>query len=446
MKRMSKVISLVLALSLLFSVTAFAEPGFTFTEDELQKTRLEWEDIQADNSVITLSVGENFNDISFSWLSDFFDAKPMLKISKNSDMKDSENISVESKSTVLLRRSNKAYAKGLEENETYWYSYTENGAWSEPESFKIGSKDNFSFIFVSDSQIGRSGDPKDKNVLINDTCGWQRTVRMASERKPDASFILSAGDQTEHGYSLTQYKAFLSPKELRSYPLVNVIGNHDFYFPCYTYYSANPNQIKEKLASPAGNGFYFCRGDALFIILNSNDMYVPDAAKLIKSAIDAYPKAKWRIAALHLSAYSAYQSDGKFALERSVFAPLFDTYSIDLVLSGNDHMYSCSYPVRSGKVGEGTTYLQASSASGSNFGTPKQEQSRYSRFVFREKTATYSLLDVTGKSIDVKTYTTDGDREIDSFTLNKESESTEPAERIVIYAVSFIKTLISMFK
>lgn len=104
MKRISKVISLVLALSLLFSVTAFAEPGFTFTEDELQKTRLEWEDIQADNSVITLSVGENFNDISFSWLSDFFDAKPMLKISKNSDMKDSENISVESKSTVLLRR------------------------------------------------------------------------------------------------------------------------------------------------------------------------------------------------------------------------------------------------------------------------------------------------------------------------------------------------------
>ena len=131
-------------------------------------------------------------------------------------MKDSENISVESKSTVLLRRSNKAYAKGLEENETYWYSYTENGAWSEPESFKIGSKDNFSFIFVSDSQIGRSGDPKDKNVLINDICGWKRTVRMASERKPDASFILSAGDQTEHGYSLTQYKAFLSPKELRS--------------------------------------------------------------------------------------------------------------------------------------------------------------------------------------------------------------------------------------
>lgn len=446
MKRISKVVSLVLVLAILFSVAAFAEAGFTFTDDELEKTRIEWEQIQSDDSIITLSVGENFSDVSFAWLSDFFDVKPMLKISKSSDMKNSQSIEVESKATVLLRRSNKAYAKGLDEGETYWYSYTENGAWSEPESFKIQNKDNFSFVFVSDSQIGRSGDPKDESVLINDTCGWQRTVHMAIEREPNASFILSAGDQTEHGYSLTQYKAFLSPDELRSYPMVNIIGNHDFYFPCYSYYSANPNQIKEKLASPAGNGFYFCRGDALFIIINSNDMYAPDAAKLLKSAAEAYPNAKWRIAALHLSAYSAYQSDGEFVLERSVFAPLFDTYSIDLVLSGNDHMYSCSYPVKSGSVGEGTTYLQASSASGSNFGTPKPEQSKYSRFVFREKSATYTLLDVKSESIDVKTYTTDGNREIDSFTLTENSAKYDGSQRVVIYALSLLKTLISIFK
>ncbi len=445
MKKALRLISICLALVFILSCTVFAGANFTFSQEERDLTAARWDSIQADKTVITLSVGNKVGTIGFSWLSEFSDGAQKIKISENSDMTDAKELKVHSSLTLFAKRANKASAENLEEGKTYWYSYTEKNGWSEPEKLKIQPQNDYTAIFVSDSQIGRSGDAKDSDVLINDTCGWQRTVRMATERYPDAAFIISAGDQTEHGFSLTQYKAFLSPEQLRSYPLVNAIGNHDFYFPAYSYYSNNPNRKRELFASPAGTGYYFCRGDALFVILNSNDMFVPDQAALLKAAVKAYPDAEWRIAILHNSAYSADYNQNEFAFDRSVFAPLFDAYDIDLALSGHDHMYSCTYPVYAGKINNnGTVYLQASSSSGGNICSAHKNLDVI-RYAFEEPIATYTALEFQNKELTINTYRTDSDEVIDSIDLTKTEKTRKTfIDLFIEWFKSFIKTLGSM--
>lgn len=445
MKKFIKVISLSLVIAILFSCVAYAGSGFAFTQDERDYTASQWEVYQADETVITLSVGAEAGSISFSWLSGIADGKQKIKISESEDMANAEELKVKSSVTLFAKMSNKATAENLEEGKTYWYSYTEKGQWSEAESFKIQPKDNYTAIFVSDSQIGRSGDADNLDVLINDTCGWQRTVRMATERYPDTAFIISSGDQTEHGFSLTQYKAFLSPEQLRSYPLVNAIGNHDFYFPAYTYYSNNPNTVKELLGMPAGDGYYFCYGDALYIILDSNNFFAPDQSKLIKSAINAYPDAKWRIAILHHSAYSADYDQDDFAFDRSVYAPLFDAYDIDLALSGHDHMYSCTFPVYAGEVNEnGTVYLQASSSSGSNIHSANANLDVI-RYAFNEEIPTYTALEFKDGGLTINTYRTDSDEVIDTVTLEKSEKQEKSSINVFIEWIKcFFKVFSSM--
>lgn len=449
MKKFVKAIAFTLCMAILFSTVVFAGSSFAFTQEERNKTAADWARIQSDDTVITLSVGAQEGEIRFSWLSGLFDGVPEFVLSEGESMTDAESYDVTSRPTLWLKQSNKVTVSGLSESKTYFYSYTQKGEWSEPKSFTVQPSDKYSIIFTSDAQIGRSGDPKDTDVLINDTCGWQRTVRLATQKFGSAAFIISAGDQTEQGFSLKQYKAFLSPEELRSYPLVNVIGNHDFYFPGYTYYSNNPNQVKEHLAQPAGYGFYFKYGDALYIVMNSNDFNAADQNRLFKAAVSAYPDTKWRIAVLHHSVYSANISDGKFSFSRSVYAPLFDSYEIDLVLSGHEHLYNCTYPIYNGELDEnGTVYLQASSASGSNFSNPKESAVKYSRFVLKENVSTYTGIEFDGDEIKISTYRTDTDELFDSTVIRARTRRQPQKNSIgflISMAISYIKTIISMF-
>ena len=92
---------------------------------------------------------------------------------------------------------------------------------------------------------------------------------------------------------------------MRSIPVATAIGNHDFYYPLYSIRSNNPNRFdRELLQCPAGKGYYFKRGEALFIVLNSNNVLTYDHEELIKEAMNFYPDALWRVVVMHYSIYS----------------------------------------------------------------------------------------------------------------------------------------------
>jgi 3',5'-cyclic AMP phosphodiesterase CpdA len=98
------------------------------------------------------------------------------------------------------------------------------------------------------------------------------------------------------------------------------------------------------------------------IVINSNDRLAEQAAWL-EPLLAANP-SRWTIVAFHHPVYSAGR-DRDDKETREAFLALFDKYHVDLVLTGHDHSYARTKPVRGGApVGpdeRGTVYLVSSS-------------------------------------------------------------------------------------
>ncbi len=442
MKKLFAIISLTLVFSLIIGITASAESGYAYDEEVLAGFAPKWDAIQADDTVISVSVGAAQGELRFAWLSSEADTDVSFKISGKNDMTDSKTIAVSTEKCDGYN-SNKVTVSGLEEGKTYYYSYTENGVWSNPEKITVQPDENFTVLFVSDAQIGRSREETEREVLIRDTCGWDYTVNKMLAEYPDAAFAISAGDQFQSPDSIPQMKAYLAPEKLRSLPVANTIGNHDDGASLYGDIFNNPNEVNELLADEAGTGYFYTYGDVLFITLNSNNNFMFDTAKVIRKAVNTYPDVKWRVVTMHHNPYSASLSDDDFSEERLYFSSLIDCYDIDLVLSGHDHFYSRTAVMNGGeKADEGTVYVQSSSASGSNYDPLPETLPDYTVTAFDVRVPTYTAFTFTDNAIIGTTYRTDTDAVVDSFEIaDNESDSNA---NIFSVAISFIKTLFSM--
>lgn len=444
MKKLIAVVSLILAAALVLSVSAFAESGYGYKEEDLTAFAPKWAAIQADETVISLTPGGETGEVRFAWLSPENDAEASFKISENSDMSAAKEIEVETSDAISSYNSNKVTVSGLKEGKTYYYSYTEKGVWSKPAAFTVQPDDEFTVLFVSDAQIGRSGDENLEEVLIRDTCGWNYTVKKMLEKYPNAAFAISGGDQFQSPDSITQMKAYLSPEELRSLPVANTIGNHDDDASLYSEIFNNPNEVCELFANEAGTGYYYTYGDVLFITVNSNNTSLTDTARVLRKAVKAYPDTKWRVVTMHHDPYSASLSDEDYSEERVIFSSLYDCYDIDLVLCGHDHLYSRTKAMYGGKAsdGEGTVYVQSSSASGSNYDPLPEELASFTVSAFDVRVPTYTAFTFTDDAIVGTTYRTDTDAVIDSFEVK--DNTTDSAVNIFSVTVSIFRTLFSM--
>lgn len=444
MRKTIKTISVILVLTLVVSITAFAEPGFAYGDEVLTAFSPRWSQIQADDTVISVTPGAAVGELRFAWLSGAADSNPAFKVSKNSDMSDAEDFEVITADAIEDLRSNKVTVTGLEQGKTYYYSYTENGVWSQTQAFTVQPSDEFTVLYVSDAQIGRSGDETLDEILIRDTCGWNYTVDKMLATYPNAAFAISGGDQFQSPDSLVQMKAYLSPEALRALPVANTIGNHDDDSSLYGEIFNNPNEVDELMPSEAGTGYYYTYGDVLFITINSNNNFMLDTAKVLREATKAYPDTKWRVVTMHHNPYSASLSDDDFSEERLFFSSLYDLYDIDLCLSGHDHFYSRTDTMFAGEVteDEGTVYVQSSSASGSNYDPLPESTASFTVSAFDVRVPTFTAFTFTDDAIIGTTYRTDTDEIIDSFEIT--DNTTDSNANLFTAIISFFKTLFAM--
>ena len=444
MNKIIKIISVVLVLNIIMSVTAFAEPGFAYKDEVLTEFSPSWSEIQADDTVISVTPGATVGELRFAWLSSSTDSNPTFKVSESSNMSGAEELDVVTVDAIESLRSNKVTVTGLEQGKTYYYSYTENGTWSEAQPFTVQPADEFTVLYISDAQIGRSGDETIEEILIRDTCGWNYTVEKMLTAYPNAAFAISGGDQFQSADSLVQMKAYLSPEALRSLPVANTIGNHDDDSTLYGEIFNNPNEVDELNPSEAGTGYYYTYGDALFITINSNNNLMFDIAKVLSEATKAYPDTKWRVVTMHHNPYSASLSDDDFSEERLFFSTLYDLYDIDICLSGHDHFYSRTYTMYAGKAteGEGTVYVQSSSASGSNYDPLPESTASFTVSAFDVRVPTYTAFKFTDEAIVGTTYRTDTNEIIDSFEIT--DNATDLDVNFLTVIILFFKTIFSM--
>ena len=124
------------------------------------------------------------------------------------------------------------------------------------------------------------------------------------------------------------------------------IGNHDATNRNHTFHFNNPNSFtEEKSPSPAGNGYYYTYGNALFVVLNTNNYNCADHEALLKKATEANPDTRWRIVVFHqdICGSGADHSESDGMALRTQLTPVLDKYDADAVLQGHDHSDSRTY-------------------------------------------------------------------------------------------------------
>ncbi len=428
MKFAKQSVSLLLVVLLVVSAVGSASAAGALTSQQEWEAR--WDSVKTDTGVIALTPGADETEMRFAWLSELYDFAPKFKLGENPGLTDAVELKVTGTPGLAGRIANKVTAAGLKEDTTYYYSYTVNGLWRKTARFQTGGSGDFKALLVSDIQIGRSGDESLDEVLIRDSYGWNRTLETAVAENPDISFILSAGDQVNTALTNKQYNALLAPEPLRSLPFAAAMGNHDFSFPLYRYHFNNPNEFTgDLLGAPGGFAFWFTRGNALFLVLNSNATLPFGQESFIRQAVEANPDAVWRVVLMHHSIYGA-NGDGGLNAVWKFYASMFDDYDIDLVLSGHDHVHCRTYPLKGGQIDpDGTVYLSESSSSGSKYSGAPETAPWYAASCRQDRAPTYSVLEFDENALTVNTYRADTLETVDDeLVLEKDGPDGIPGE------------------
>ena len=389
-------------------------------------------------SNISLSMGADESQMNFTWYSPLNDAE--LLVSANADMTEAQTFTATATLANDGQYSCKATATGLRAGTTYYYQLSSAGYKSTVYSFTTDDGGDFSFAFVGDPQIGASGN------VANDSQGWEKTLNLIATNDifSDVSFLMSAGDQVNTANDENQYDAYLDHDVLTGLPVATVIGNHDTSSVAYDEHFNVPNESGTLGQSTAGGDYYFVYKNALFLVLNSNNLSTAEHCQFMKDAIAATAdqEIQWKIVTFHHSIYSVatHATEDDILQRRSDLVPVFEELGIDVVLMGHDHVYVRTFmmdglnPITEADFytdvdedgvpeaatdPDGILYVTANSASGSKYYEIQSAQFPYAAVMNQEHTPNISRVDITDDSFTVTTYRTTDMSEVDSFTIKR---------------------------
>ena len=123
--------------------------------------------------------------------------------------------------------------------------------------------------------------------------------------------------------------------------LVPVLGNHDVR-------SQAGDEIMSKLGAP-GRWYAISTELLHLVVLDSTRPHDEDQLRFLHRTLQE-TASEWVVVSLHHPPFSA-GSHGSDLVMQNVFVPVFETYGVDLVLSGHEHDYQRSHPIN------GITYV-----------------------------------------------------------------------------------------
>ena len=127
-------------------------------------------------------------------------------------------------------------------------------------------------------------------------------------------------------------------------PVATTVGNHDADNANYTYHFNRTNASELGSNKVVGGDYYFKYGNALFIMLNTQDTNVAEHEQFIEQTVAANKDCKWRIVTLHQDIYGSaeHSNEPEITNLRYQLTPIFEQNDVDVVLTGHDHAYSRS--------------------------------------------------------------------------------------------------------
>lgn len=470
-----------------YAATEHWNDGSQGATTEWTQWKTDWETVKNDYEKVSVNVGADETQLGFAWYSKTVE-QPKVRIAKTEDMKDATeftgtqvSINIEALDGYF---SNKVTVKNLEKETQYYYQVFKNGEWQKAESVKTGNPDSFSFLYVGDPQIGAcknqisSENEKMKNEIAarNDAYNWNKTLNNAITAHPEVSFMLSAGDQVNYADREYEYAGYLNASALASLPVSTTIGNHDSGSYQYSYHFNTPNAFDLDDTTyalghtNAGTDYYYTYGDALFIVIDTNNYNCATHRNVIEKAVNENKDKKWRIVMFHQDIYGSGldHSDSDGIILRTQLTPIFDEFDIDVALQGHDHTYSRSYQLsgdgkehtafdRTNAYGEdyltqnncytinsdlvtgtivdpeGTVYMEANSSTGSKFYELIPAQQDYIAERSQTWTPSYSVINMTETAVTITTYDADTNKVLEgssAYTIVKKADTTALNEAV----------------
>jgi hypothetical protein len=182
---------------------------------------------------------------------------------------------------------------------------------------------------------------------------WAALLDAIEQHEPD--MVLFTGDMVEFGPSQPEWDAwFMAAGDMMTQiPFVPAHGNHEFMAPHYF----------AQWSLPGNEQWYSLRyGPLELAVLNDttgNVADIPSQATFLDEVF-ADSQATWRLAMHHQAIYATCTRHGSNETLRATWAPKYDEYGVQIVLSGHNHIYERSIPIfaeQPAPEGEGTTYL-----------------------------------------------------------------------------------------
>lgn len=197
---------------------------------------------------------------------------------------------------------------------------------------------------------------------------WNVTYREALREFPEGDFAVHAGDIVQMSGDPVQWAEMLgrTREYTRRIPMLPACGNHD-YWRCYLHGNLDTFYEHFMLDLPpqkTTNGAYYSvdQGPFHFTVLSSGDCmdtnmttYLPEQYEWAERDLMETDRP-WKIVVVHNPMYSPgkYGSYAPIAgvcyATREQFGELFIRAGVDLVISGHDHVFSRTYPMRADAV------------------------------------------------------------------------------------------------
>jgi hypothetical protein len=264
------------------------------------------------------------------------------------------------------------------------------GAWHRFRTAPPTDADPVTFLYLGDVQ---KGIPE-----------WSSRYQAAVDRHPQARFTIQVGDLVNLGARRTDYDAVFggAVRAFATVPFVPVLGNHEYFLGGETLFE---RQFALSGGGPSGPGH--CRsfdyGPVRVVVLDStSDKTLAAQAAWLAARLDERPDA-WKIVAFH---HPVWPPRSLFAGSevREAWMATLEGHGAHLVLSGHDHSYARTVPLRAGQPApDGTVYMVAVAGSKS-YG--QEASPRIAKGI--EGTPTYQVITASRERLVLSTRTWDG--------------------------------------
>ncbi len=240
----------------------------------------------------------------------------------------------------------------------------------------------------------------------------------------DPSLVLHTGDLSQESGTLDQLEAnYLQvyAQLMARAPFFPSPGNHDYYTdganPAFALHAAPLSDVPQV---DSGHYYSFDWGNVHFVSLNSNLAEFPDAFERMLTWLErdlGRQRNFWKVVYFHHPPYPTghHLDDPVCAAMRDRVVPIVERHGVQLVLSGHEHSYQRTFPLRGGVPVEGpggTTYMITGGGGGGLHAinqTPLMAASRsahhYLRAEVRGARMTLDAVGIDGEILDTVTIT-----------------------------------------